>query len=275
MKRYNESTPLEDRDEYQDWQYGQDELEALPAKKRFATQLRDRNRPIYNAWKKLFAAIYAAGPFGWEAGADKEIDDKTRPDNFGGEGFCEFFTGYSDKIGGFSYCHLKQTDYFNSDSLCSSNFVIHDPMASGIGIGVYYKDGEEAGGSVYDKFIPRLKKAGGAEIYINFAVHCEDDLTRAGSEKQMMNLYTKYLLSTGLDRTTAAPIVGFFNDVINGDGIRLFPGSESVGFYGIENERPTIGVRYNVDVIPTEEQIKNISKGIKAFTDTVLEPLYG
>lgn len=249
MDKYRESTPLEDRDTYQSWKKQRDNAESMSSKEKFSTELYVRNKKIYKAWCDMINSVKTAGHF-----------------NLDGEGFDEFLG---------RNIYLRQTGYYDSFSFYHSGLDVHEYNTGGIGIGVYYKDGQPAGGSVFDDFIPKLKKTGGAELSISCLVcYDSDDMENLKSEKQMMNLFTKYLIGEGRSRRQIAPVIKFFNEIINGNGQIYFPGADSVGFYGLEDGRPSIMVTYSVSVIPTEEESKNVVKCVNTMHREVISPLY-
>ncbi len=250
MKKYRESTPLEDRDAYQSWKDERDDVESMSSKEKFSTELYNRNQKIYKVWCDMIEKVMRAGGF------DSD-----------GDGFDAFL----DKNDPF----LSQTGYYDSFSFCHSALDVHEYNSGGIGIGVYYKDGTEAGGYVFKDFIPKLKKTGGAELRISCLVcYDSDDMEDLKSEKQMMNLFTKYLLGEGRSRSQIASVIKFFNEIINGNGQVYFPGADSVGFYGLEDGRPSIMVTYSVSVTPTEEEIKNVVDCVRTMDREVISPLY-
>ena len=249
-KKYTESTPLADRDAYQSWKDERDDVESMSSKEKFSTELYNRNQKIYKVWYDMIEKVMNAGGFASDGdGFDAFLDEK---DPF-----------------------LVQTGYYDSFSFCHSGLDVHEYNSGGIGIGVYYKDGTEAGGDVYKEFIPKLKKTGGVELSISCLVcYDSDDMENLKSEKQMMNLFTKYLIGEGRSRSQIASVIKFFNEIINGNGQVYFPGADSVGFYGLEDGRPSIMVTYSVSVTPTEEEVKNVVNCVRTMDREVIGPLY-
>lgn len=254
MKKYRESTPLADRDTYQSWKDERDDVESMSSKEKFSTELYNRNQKIYKAWSTLVQSMH-------EAGFDNYM---------GGDGFEEFLNEKEP--------YLNPTGYYDSDSFCTPGFYYHDKMSGGIGIAVYYKGGHEAGGDVFEEFIPKLKKFGGAEICLIAAVSVDDEevqreLRDIESTKQFMNLYSKYLIHDyGMSRREAADVINFFNSIIDESGKGKFTGAKKVSFWGLEMGRPGVIVYYDVSVKPTEEETKNICNGLKILAENVTKP---
>ena len=246
-KRYREATPLADRDDYQAWQKQRDEEEAMSAEDKFRDELDNRNVKIYNAWKQLLLSIRDHGFQSGDEGFDEFFDTKEGP-------------------------YLLQTGYFDSFSFYTPGFDIHDNETGGVGIGVWYKDGEEAGGDVFKEFIPKLKKNRGAEMIITGAVFLPygskvPEVT--SSEKQQLNLYTKDMVADGYSRKGIAGLVQFMQEVIDGNAGKYFPGAKHIEYTGLEDGRPSVTVAYDVPVIPDIDSDKtyNIVRAVEKLSN--------
>lgn len=227
MKKYRESTPLEDRDDYQAWKAQHDDEEAQSTKDKYRGTLKDRNSSIYQAWNQFLMSLN-----------DHAFEGR-------GEGFKDFIEDGS----------LLQTGYFDSFAFYTPGFDVHDEETGGIGIGIWYKKGGEAGGDVFDEFIPNLKKHRGVSFYITAAVSLPEDseVSRVtDSERQQLNIYTKEIVASGkVSRKEVAGLVQFFKEVIDGNAGKYFPGARNVYYSGLEGpNRPAVLVEYEVPVIP-------------------------
>lgn len=250
-KKYTESTPLADRDDYARWLMKNDEEEAKSAKDKYQAELDERNIPIYEGWYSLIQEIQMAGNFAYD-------------ESFG---FDKFLDAEDPKI--------RDTGYFDSFSFGHDDIDVHDLNTEGIGIWIWTKDEEPVGGDVIHDFIPKLKKTGGAELCLCSLCRVEDDMYDIQSPKQMINLYAKYLINDmNCSRSQISSMIYFLNEIANGNGDRFFPGAKSVEWAGQENARPSFYVFYDVDVIPTREQISNISKGVKEIYEEMVKPLH-
>lgn len=253
-KKYTESTPLEDRDDYAKWKKEYDAEQNKSAAEKYQYKLDDRNTPIYYAWYDFVEDMKEAG-FDHYKGVD---------------GFKNFLNEKEP--------YLNPTGYYDSDSFCTPGFYIHDMESGGIGIAVYYKGGHEAGGNVAHEFIPKLKQYGGAEINIIATVAIDDEdfqkeLRDIESIRQFMNLYSKYLIhDQGMSRREAADVINFFNSIIDGSGKDKFTGATKVEFWGREWGRPGVMVEYDVSIKPTAEETRDVCKGLRILSDNVVKP---
>lgn len=258
-RRYSESTPLADRDALQAWQKEYDAKEARSSKEKFGSKLRDRNKEIYEGWYTLMSTIQN------RAFHEDVIDS---------EGFDDFLNREDP--------YLCPTGHFNSLSFSTNGFDLGsfaEHRVGGLGIGIWYHPGDEAGGDVYEEFIPKLKKAGGADILIFAASPLfEDSNLTYGmkSEKQQLNLYTKSLLGNGFTRSEVSGVIKAYQDFIDGNTEEYAPGANGEVLYsGLEEERPCVFASYNnvpVNPLDDEDMFWNIVACAERFYDTFVGP---
>ena len=261
MEKYDESTPLADRDEYQAWKKQHDEEEAKSSKDKYGKELNSRNDKIYQAWRHLIATIRDHGFNSWYSGS---------------EGFDEFL---NDKEP-----YLCPTGYFNSLSFNTEGLdfgSVAEERLGGMGIAIWYKTevpgGREAGGDVFEEFIPNLKKARGAEFAIiaTTPIYENSEMTYGmKSEKQQLNLYTKSLIEEGYTRSEISDVIKAYQDFIDGDTEKYAPGSTHAVYSGLEEDRPCVIAFYDIPLIPDldDDETYNVVRCVENFYNTFVKP---
>ena len=247
MRKYKESTPLEDRDEVAAFQAQKDKEEATPASEKYKGELDKRNEKYYHAWQKLITEM------------NKAVESKEEGYLLGSNEFMN--EGY-----------LEQTGYYDSASLYTSPG-INDCNCESQGIGIYFygagKDGEELGGDFIEDGAPAIKKCNGAQVIVigYWAMNSAEagdlwnDIEYGRLDiKTVVNLHIKSMIKAGYSRKDVAAEAHFLSSDINPS---MFKGCDDA--YIQYRVSPEVDLVYTVSPIPTDEEIKNIVSGIKTL----------
>ena len=255
MKKYKESTPLEDRDEIAAFKAQQDKEEATPASEKYKGELDKRNEKYYKAWQEFISQINEAldGMIGYSA----FINDK----------------------------YLPLTGYFDSWSFATAEGAGFNADSQGISIYLYSsgKDGGELGGDFIEEVVPAIKKCGGAELCVagywaldensdkyddalsrgeyHFDSHSYD---REYNIKNIVNIHVKDMIAAGHSRKDVAAEAQFLNSEINEN---TFKGC--VDAYMDIKENIGVYVTYHISPIPTKEEIANVVAGVRKLASNM------
>lgn len=244
LKRFNESLPIEDRDDYASWKADFEKKNSVEYKRAQRNEiLYRRNSPLIDRWVEVFNTINK------EVGLYRYRTDRTKriPSQFSFN--CAYTVG-------------ADSDPENADSIS-------------LGLYLSYPENEdhEICDGKLENVIKEIKKYKGLciDVCAFFGISSDNEnLINSSSKESYINAHIKTLLDEDLTSRKKAGEIKKFLKKCSDDDFSDFHGYyDAITFMDGTYDGSFIKLRYKMSINPTDEEVRNVIDGLKTFRNVM------